>query len=86
MTKLSFAALAALALAGIAPAHAAGNCGFDAKSFFEKLMLNGSNKMSGEQLAEAMRKGVRAYDACLAGDTFTVHGVWDQIDADKNAK
>ena len=49
-------------------------------------MLNGSNKMSGDQLTEAMRKGVRAYDACKSGDTFTVHGVWDQIDAEKSGK
>lgn len=86
MTKLPLIAFAALFAAGLAPAHAAGDCGLDAKSFFEKLMLNGSNKMSGDQLTEAMRKGVRAYDACKSGDTFTVHGVWDQIDAEKAGK
>ncbi len=44
--------------------------------------------MTGDQMMEAARKGVRAYDACKFGDAFTLHGVWDQIDADmkKNGK
>ncbi len=82
MNKLSMAAMGAVLVAGIAPAHAA-DCNAEYKNFFEKLQLNGNGKMSGDQLAEASRKGVRAYDACKSGDTFTVHGVWDQIDADK---
>ncbi len=86
MNKYALAILAVVAAAGVAPAHAAQDCGFEAKSFFEKLMLNGSNRMSNDQLTEAVRKGVRAYDACKSGDTFTVHGVWDKIDADKGGK
>ena len=82
MNKFSMAAVAALLVAGIAPAHAA-DCTAEYRNFFEKLQLNGNGKMSGDQLAEASRKGVRAYDACKAGDTFTVHGVWDAIDAQK---
>lgn len=83
MNKLSIAGLAALVLAAAAPAHAATDCGLDAKNFFEKLMANGNGKMANDQLIEAARKGVRAYDACKAGDAFTVHGVFDQIDGQK---
>jgi hypothetical protein len=36
--------------------------------------------------ADASRKGVRANDACQSGDSFTVHGVWDQIELDKPSK
>jgi hypothetical protein len=87
MTKISMAALAALLVAGIAPANAASDCNSEYKNFFEKLQLNGNAKgMTGDQLADASRKGVRAYDACKSGDNFTVHGVFDQIDADKMKK
>lgn len=88
MTKMSIAALAAVLLAGAAPAHAATNCSDSFKGFFEMLQANGNVKlkMSGDELAEAARKGVRAYDGCKSGDTFTPHGVWDKIEADKMAK
>ena len=86
MTRISMAALAALMVAGIAPAQAASDCNAEYKSFFERLMRDGNAKMTGDQLADASRKGVRAYDACKSGDSFTVHGVFDQIDADKMKK
>lgn len=80
------AALAAIAVGGIAPAHAAADCNNDFKNFFERIQLMSNNKMGGEKLADAMRKGVRAYDACKSGDAFTVHGVFDQLEADKAGK
>ena len=40
------------------------------------------SKMSGNELAEYVKKSLGAYDSCMAGDTFSPHGVWDQILAD----
>lgn len=88
MNKFTLSALAAVLLAGAAPAHAATDCNDSFKGFFDMLQANGNVKlkMSGDELAEAARKGVRAYDGCKAGDAFTPHGVWDKIEADKMAK
>lgn len=80
------AALAGLAVVGITPAHAAADCNDEFKNFFDRIQSLSNNKMGGERLADAMRKGVRAYDACKSGDAFTVHGVFDQIDGDKKGK
>ncbi len=44
------------------------------------------NKMSGYELADAVRKSLDAYNSCKAGDSFSPHGVWDQILADMEAK
>ena len=88
MKALSVAALAAIVLAGAAPAQAASDCNNEFKNFFEKLQLSGNvkMKMSGDELADAARRGVRAYDACKSGDDFSAHGVWDKIEAEKMAK
>ena len=83
MNKLSIAGLLVILAAAAAPAHAATDCSLEAKNFFEKLMATGNGKMSNDQIVEAARKGVRAYDSCKAGDAFTVHGVFDQIDGQK---
>ena len=68
MTKFSIAALAAVVVAGIAPAQAESlKCDEGVKSFFERLQLNGSAMTSrGDKLADVMRRTVRAYDACKA--------------------
>ena len=44
------------------------------------------DKMSGYELADAVRKSLDAYNSCKAGDGFSPHGVWDQIEADMAAK
>ncbi len=82
MTRIALAAIAATLLVGTVPAQAKTDCNAWYKDFFERLMREGNAKMSGAQLAEASRKGVRAYDACTAGDEFSVHGIWDQIEKD----
>ena len=82
MNKLAFAAVATLLVAGIAPA----DCNAEFKNFFERLARDGNARMTGDQLADASRKGVRAFDACQSGDSFTVHGIWDQIDKEKSGK
>lgn len=86
MTKLSIAALAAIVVAGIAPAQAEGmKCDEGVKSFFERLQLNGSAMASsGDKLADVMRRTVRAYDACKAGDDISLRGLWDQIEKESS--
>jgi hypothetical protein len=86
MNKLAAAAFATLLVAGVAPAQAKSDCNAEFKNFFERLARDGNARMTGDQLADASRKGVRAYDACQSGDSFTVHGVWDQIEKDRPGK
>ena len=87
MKRIAIAALAAALLAGMSPAFAANSdCGTGYKDFVGK-MSTYVNKMSGDELAGYIRKGLGAYDSCMAGDnSITPHGVWDQILADMGKK
>jgi len=84
MTKTIAVALAALLVAGSAPAFAAQDCAGGYKTFLGKMstMVDGSG---GDMLAEAIRKSLVAYDSCKAGDDFSPHGVWDKIISDTQA-
>jgi hypothetical protein len=81
MKRIAIAALAAALLAGVSPAFAKEDCNAGYKDFVGK-MSTYVNKMSGDELAGYIRKGLGAYDSCMAGDAFSPHGVWDQILAD----
>jgi hypothetical protein len=87
MKRIAIAALAAALLAGMSPAFAANSdCGTGYKDFVGK-MSTYVNKMSGDELAGYIRKGLGAYDSCMAGDnSITPHGVWDGILADMGKK
>ena len=88
MTKLSIAAMAALLVAGAAgvtPALAKDDCDGGYKTFLGK-MSTFVDKMTGYELADAVRKSLDAYNSCKAGDNFSPHGVWDQILADMAKK
>ena len=84
MTKL-FAALAVALIATAAPAFAKTDCDDGFKNHMGKMSIY-VNKMSGYELADAVRKSLDAYNSCNAGDNFSPHGVWDQIIADMEAK
>jgi hypothetical protein len=43
-------------------------------------------KMPAHDLAEAISSSLNAYNSCKAGDSFSPHGVWDQVIADMTAK
>jgi hypothetical protein len=85
MTKLAIVALTAALLAGVAPVLANEDCNAGYKDFVGKMSSHMSN-VSGDQLAEYVRKSLGAYDSCMAGDSFSPHGVWDQILADMGKK
>ena len=87
MKRIAIAALAAALLSGMSPAFAANSdCGTGYKDFVGK-MSTYVNKMSGDELAGYIRKGLGAYDSCMAGDnSITPHGVWDGILADMGKK
>jgi len=87
MKRIAIAALAAALLAGMSPAFAANSdCGTGYKDFVSK-MSTYVNKMSGDEIAGYIRKGLGAYDSCMAGDnSITPHGVWDGILADMGKK
>jgi hypothetical protein len=84
MTKL-IAALAVAVMATAAPAFAKTDCDDGFKGHMAKMSIY-VNKMSGYELADAVRKSLDAYNSCKAGDSFSPHGVWDQIIADMQAK
>jgi hypothetical protein len=85
MKKIATAALAAALMFGAAPAFAKSDCDNGYKDFLSKMSIY-VNKMSGYELADAARKSLDAYNSCTAGDSFSPHGVWDQILADMKTK
>jgi hypothetical protein len=85
MLKTPIALIAALLIAGITPAFAKEDCNGGYKDFLTKMSSHFSN-MSGDELAGYIRKGLGAYDACMAGDALSPHGVWDGILADMGKK
>ncbi len=85
MKRIAFAAVAAVLLAGVTPALAKTDCDAGYKDFLGKMSIY-VNKMTGYELADAVRKSLDAYNSCSAGDSFSPHGVWDQILADMKSK
>jgi hypothetical protein len=76
-----FAACAALS----SPALAKVDCDGGFKTHLGKMTIY-IDKMSGYELADAVRQSLDAYNSCKAGDDFSPHGVWDKILADMEAK
>jgi hypothetical protein len=85
MKKLAMAVLAAGIMVGATPVLAKSDCDGGYKNFLSKMSLY-VNKMSGYELADAVRKSLDAYNSCTAGDSFSPKGVWDGILADMQAK
>ena len=85
MKTLTLAAIAAALVAASTPALAKTDCDGGFKNHMGKMSIY-VNKMSGYELADAVRKSLDAYNSCQAGDSFSPHGVWDQILADMEAK
>ena len=86
MKRISLAILASTLVAIASPAFAAKtDCDTGYKDFLSKMSIY-VDKMSGYELADAVRKSLDAYNSCSAGDNFSVHGVWDQILADMKTK
>lgn len=85
MNKLTFAALAAALIAVASPAFAKEDCDAGFKGHMAKMSIY-VDKMTGYDLADAVRKSLDTYNSCKAGDGFSPHGVWDQILADMESK
>ena len=86
MTKIALSMIAALLVASTSPAFAAASdCATGYKDFVSK-MSTYVNKMSGDEIAGYIRKGLGAYDSCMAGDAISPHGVWDGILAEMGKK
>ena len=85
MLKTPLALVAALLIVGVTPAFAKEDCNAGYKDFIGKMSSHMSD-VSGDQLAGYIRKSLGAYDSCMAGDSFSPHGVWDQILADMGKK
>ena len=85
MKLLPAAALIAAFAAFASPAVAKEDCDGGFKTHMSKMTIY-VDKMSGYELADAVRKSLDAYNSCKAGDNFSPHGVWDAILADMEAK
>jgi hypothetical protein len=86
MKRITLAILASTLVAAASPAFAAKtDCDAGYKNFLTKMSIY-VDKMSGYELADAVRKSLDAYNSCSAGDSFSPHGVWDQILADMKTK
>ncbi len=85
MKFLPAAALVAAFAAFASPAFAKEDCDGGFKTHMGKMSIY-VDKMSGYDLADAVRKSLDAYNSCKAGDSFSPHGVWDQILADMETK
>jgi hypothetical protein len=81
----TIAAIAVALFALAAPAIAKTDCDGGFKTHMGKMSIY-IDKMSGYDLADAVRKSLDAYNSCKAGDNFSPHGVWDQVIADMQAK
>ena len=86
MKSITFAIVASALAALSVPAFAAKtDCDAGYKKFLSGMSIY-VDKMSGYDLADAVRKSLDAYNSCKAGDSFSPHGVWDQILADMQTK
>jgi hypothetical protein len=83
--KLYAATLIALFVAFASPAFAKEDCAAGFKSHMGKMSIF-VDKLSANDLADVIRKSLDAYGTCNAGDSFSTHGVWDQIEAEAAAK
>lgn len=78
-------ALLATTAAFATPAFAKVDCDGGFKTHLGKMTIY-VDKMSGYELADAVRKSLDAYDSCKAGDDFSPHGIWDKIMQEMEAK
>ena len=85
MTRHLMIAMSTLVLFGAAPALAKTDCDGGFKAHMSKMSIY-VDKVTGYDLADAVRKSLDAYNSCKAGDSFSPNGVWDQISADMKAK
>ena len=65
MSKIAISALAAALLVGMTPALAKMGCDAGFKNFISKMTIY-VDKMSGDELADAVRKSLDAYNSCEA--------------------
>ena len=85
MKALYATAIFAIAAAFGSPAFAKTDCDGGFKTHLGKMTIF-VDKMSGYELADAVRRSLDAYDSCKAGDDFSPHGVWDKIIEEMQAK
>jgi hypothetical protein len=86
MKSITFAIVASALAAFSVPAFVAKtDCDAGYKKFLSGMSVY-VDKMTGYELADAVRKSLDAYNSCSAGDNFSPHGVWDQILADMKTK
>lgn len=72
-------AVAALSVFAAAPAQAATNCNAKYLEFWQKFADMGRANLNAEQAVAINRAGVRAYDACQAGDEIGSLEFWQNF-------
>lgn len=79
-------AAAAIIIVTATSAQAATSCMDKYANFWTKLTEQGSAKLPPATALAVNRSAIRALDACESGDTFSVHGFWDKLEQEGNAK
>lgn len=87
MKKLvKFAIAGAMAVGLSFPVQAKMDCNKEYTDFWKRINLEGHQKLEGAKLADVQRKGLRGYDACMAGDDSAPGTIWKQLLEDLKAK
>lgn len=88
MQKIRFAlAAAAIAAIAVSPAFAQrADCAANYREFWELMQRHGSARPSTEDLVATQRMGLRAYDACQAGDESDFANFWENMRRYGNAQ
>ncbi len=87
MKKLAILAVACAMAGGLSlPAQAKMDCNKEFTDFWQRINLEGHQKLDGAKLADVQRRGLRGYDACMAGDDSAPGTIWKQLLDEVKAK
>jgi hypothetical protein len=73
------AAVGAMAFGMSLSAQAKMDCNKEFSDFWNKINLQGGQKLDGAKLADVQRRGLRGYDACQSGDDSAPGTIWKQL-------
>ncbi len=79
-------AIAIIAAFAAGPASAATDCNARYDDFWEKMRQYGNSKPKTEDVVATHRMGLRAFDACQAGDEANFANFWEKMRQYGNAK
>jgi hypothetical protein len=79
MIRSALAAAAIVALAASPASAERGDCAANYREFWDLMQRYGSAKPPTEDLVATQRQGLRAFDACQAGDEASFANFWENM-------